>query len=381
MNNNTKSPRRILAVGLASSLMIAGLALSTQLVGAAKTQDVRSTLAVALLTPSVAPMTRTAPLAGDEGKEATLIGEDDGVQAKHADEDRTGVSEHTHNKPAGEKPVVSPKPAVKVMHEDAGGHSARVRLTNVTTSNTKPAVELKPVAEMKIVAPSAETSAPSLTSDESQLANETKVEAQETTKAPEARRQPVQEGTNSAAIPESKVEEINEVTQSVVAEQSSQVDCYEEQKGKNTYQVARTVIKATPADVFEVLTDYSKVDAIFDNLTRCEVVEDNGIAKKVAFTAKSMGGLWKFDYVLELKETAPYLIEWHRVSGAFKVNEGYWKLEPVNGGKYTQVTYSKFIDGGFLMPQKLVQKELKAIAPGVLKNLRTAAERHSVAAK
>lgn len=365
--NINKSPRRVLAVCLASTLTIVGLTVLTQLGGTASTQDAAPIVAV--ITPSVAPMTRTAPLAGDQGREAVVEG---GVQANRADEDRMGVSEHTHSQPKEEeKPAATPKPPAKSM--ESNGYSAKVRVVSGTTSNTTTKnvsanAESQPLNEPK----SATDSKP-----ESSESDSKPFEATNTTETP---CEPAATPQSAPVAVESK-ETIEEVTLSVVAEPTASVECYQEKLGKNTYEVARTVIKASPAQVFDVLTDYSKVDDIFENLTRCEVIEDKGSSKKVSFTAKSMGGLWKFDYVLELKETAPNLIEWTRVSGAFKANEGYWKLEPVHGGKYTQVTYSKFIDGGLLLPQKLVQKELKALAPGILKNLRTAAERYSVAAK
>lgn len=373
---NNKSSRRVLAVCLASTLTIVGLTLSTQLGGTAKSQEVAPVVAV--LTPPVAPMTRTAPLAADQGKEA--VGEDRGANAKVVDQDRIGVSEHVHSKPQEEKPSVNEKPAAKSMGvdnniESTSGHSAHVRLSgrtesSITSDNKSVNVSTKTVEASTKVAEQPKKES---------LKGENESKAAEATVTPEA---PCEQADpkNAPVAVESK-EVIEEVTLSVLAEPSTSVDCYQEKRGKNTYEVARTIIKATPAQVFDVLTDYSKVDAIFDNLTRCEVVEDNGSSKKVSFTAKSMGGLWKFDYVLELKESAPNLIEWTRVSGAFKANEGYWKLEPVNGGKYTQVTYSKFIDGGILLPQRLVQKELKALAPGIMKNLRTAAERYNVASK
>lgn len=368
MNNETKSPRRILSLCIASSLSIVALAISTQLDGTAR--GIETNQVVASMTPTVAPMTRTAPLADSNGTEAPV---DDSTTGKTPEDKRVDMSEHGHKrKPASQEPLETTRqanPQTKSM-ENGSFSSASVRVRSVKVEKSE-------------VTPKANVAQPSIKGVLSSAKEEAgvvaaKVDApQEVALLPTAvlpAQEPKTEGP-SAEIPEVVA------PPPVVAEPSTAIEHFEEKKGKNTFLVARTTIKASPEDVFEILTDYSKVDAIFDNLTRCEVVEDLGSAKRVAFTAKSLGGLWKFDYVLELKETAPFLIEWHRVSGAFKVNEGYWKLEPVQGGKYTQVTYSKFVDGGLLLPQKLVQKELKAVAPAVLKNLRTAAEKHSVAAK
>jgi uncharacterized membrane protein len=147
----------------------------------------------------------------------------------------------------------------------------------------------------------------------------------------------------------------------------------EEMIGGHKFQVSRLVINASPNQVQNVLTDYDRVTQMFCGVKKCQVLEDNGQSKKIAFTATAPGNLWTFDYVLEVKEFPGY-IEWHRVSGAFKLNEGFWKLEPLEGGHATLVTYAKFVDGGLLMPSMLVNRELKASMPQVLANLKTSAE-------
>lgn len=140
------------------------------------------------------------------------------------------------------------------------------------------------------------------------------------------------------------------------------------------YQVQRMVVNASPAQVQSVLSDYESAPRIFaPSLKKCQVIEDNGKAKLIAFTAAAPGNLWTFDYVLEVKDQPGY-IEWKRVSGAFKKNEGFWKLEPLDGGRSTLVTYAKYVDGGMFMPQILVTRELKASMPEVMLNLKGSAE-------
>lgn len=155
----------------------------------------------------------------------------------------------------------------------------------------------------------------------------------------------------------------------------SGLETSEEMMNGHKHQVAKLVINASPAAVQSVLTDYDRTTAMFSNVKRCKVVEDNGAEKKVAFVAAAPGNLWTFDYVLSVKESPNY-IEWRRVSGAFKKNEGFWKLEPLDGGRSTKVTYAKFIDGG-LLPQAFVVKELRASMPEVMKNLKASAEQHA----
>jgi hypothetical protein len=155
--------------------------------------------------------------------------------------------------------------------------------------------------------------------------------------------------------------------------QNPAVQSSEETFGPHKYQVTRIVVNATPAQVQSVLTDYCHTAQVFSSVKQCKVVEDDGPNKKVAFTACAPANLWTFNYVLQVHETPGY-IDWHRVSGAFKLNEGFWKLEPLDGGHTTLVTYAKFIDGGFLFPQALVVHELRTSMPEIMLNLKTSTE-------
>jgi uncharacterized membrane protein len=152
------------------------------------------------------------------------------------------------------------------------------------------------------------------------------------------------------------------------------LECSEERIGNHKFQVSKTIVNAPCADVFNVLTDYDQTTRIFSKVKKCQVVGDNGSTKLINFEIEAPGNFGRFDYVLEVKETYPNLIEWHRVSGAFKANEGYWKLVPVSNGNSTLVTYSKFIDGGFLYPQFLVNHEIRQSMPEVMGNLKSTAE-------
>lgn len=153
----------------------------------------------------------------------------------------------------------------------------------------------------------------------------------------------------------------------------------EEQIGPRIYQVSRVVINAAPNQVQEVITDYEHTDKVFDNVTKCKVVKDCGDTKEVAFTIKTLGSLMSCDYVLEIKST-PGRIEWKRLSGAFKANEGFWKFEPTNGGRSTQVTYAKFVDGGMFAPKFIVNREIRNSMPTIMANLKGTAEHENAVA-
>lgn len=152
----------------------------------------------------------------------------------------------------------------------------------------------------------------------------------------------------------------------------------EEKISGDLYEISKIEVAAPAEKVQQVLENYSDAPRIFENVKKCKVVADKGEVKDVAYTVSTMGNIWTFDYVLELKESKNY-IEWHRVKGAFKRNQGYWRLEPQNNGRTTMITYAKFIDGGPLMPQGLVRKEIKATMSTVMANLKKAVESQAVA--
>jgi len=154
----------------------------------------------------------------------------------------------------------------------------------------------------------------------------------------------------------------------------------EEVVNGKTYHIGKVIVSASPADVFAVLTDYPNATQLFANLKKSKVVASNSAnhTHDVSFSLKGLGGIWNFDYVLQMKETSPSLIEFHRLSGAFKANEGYWKIEPLDTlGHKTLVTYAKHVDGGML-PQNLVTKQVREAMPTVMANLKASAEAKAV---
>lgn len=154
----------------------------------------------------------------------------------------------------------------------------------------------------------------------------------------------------------------------------------EEVVNNRKYQIARIVIPAKPEDVWTALTTYDRATDIYENVKELKMVHDNGANKVIEFNVVSMGGLVKYEYALAIKELkAEKRIEWKRHSGAFKVNEGWWQLTPSEHG--TLVTYAKFIDGGLLIPQYMVNNELRKIMPSVLSNLRTAVLKEHIASR
>lgn len=151
----------------------------------------------------------------------------------------------------------------------------------------------------------------------------------------------------------------------------------EEKLGNHQYHVGKEVINAPASVIFAHITDYGEAGRLFANLKNCKVLSEDRGTKIVHFSLRGVANIFNLDYTLAIKEVAPSgggtgFVEWHRLAGAFKANDGYWKLEPIEGNK-TLVTYTKYIDGG-LIPQALVNRELDQTIPQIMANLKRISE-------
>jgi ribosome-associated toxin RatA of RatAB toxin-antitoxin module len=158
------------------------------------------------------------------------------------------------------------------------------------------------------------------------------------------------------------------------ARAESETVVMDEQIGGKPFCVSKQVIHAKPDQVWEVLTDYKNVSHVFPMMKKCQIIEDHGPTKIVKHCVAPTGPVGTFEYILEIKEVAPKTIEWHRISGDFKEVDGFWKLEALEGGHSTLVTYSSHIAGGLLMPQILIKHQAHTDMPIVMSSLKREAE-------
>lgn len=155
-------------------------------------------------------------------------------------------------------------------------------------------------------------------------------------------------------------------------------ECTEELINGKTYTVAKETIKASPEKVWNILADYDNAHKVFPQVKHCKLMHDNGSSKVVKHVLAPTGLPGTYEYIVEVKESYPHALEWHRISGAFKRVDGYWKLEPLDGGRTTLVTYASYVDGGFLIPQALVRRQCRMDMPGVMSTLKASAESSAV---
>ena len=151
----------------------------------------------------------------------------------------------------------------------------------------------------------------------------------------------------------------------------------EARRGNKTFAVGKILVNARPEQIWKILTDYNNAPDIFTNLQKCEVVEDKGRNKLVRQLVHPKGTPLNLDYIVEITETAPTLMEWHRKSGALKEVAGSWRLEQSEADGPTKVTYSIYLDGGLLLPAWLLRGQSKSYLPELLNAIKTASEKDS----
>jgi uncharacterized membrane protein len=167
----------------------------------------------------------------------------------------------------------------------------------------------------------------------------------------------------------------NEPSPPQSARRGSEPSVFEQKIGSKTYASGSVLVKAKIEKIWEILTDYENSPEIFASVKKCHVLEDRGNTKLVQQVVHPKGSPMKFDYVVEIAEIAPRLMEWHRKSGALKEVSGSWKLEPDSTNRNTIITYSIYIDGGVFLPAWLLRGQSKNLLPEVLNSVKGAAER------
>lgn len=173
----------------------------------------------------------------------------------------------------------------------------------------------------------------------------------------------------------------NEILAMSPTHASAEVGCYdkltmtEHEIGGKKFHIGTQVMNATKEQVWKILTDYEGASTHFSYLKKSHRLS-GGQDGLVGFTAKTGVGPLTVDYVLHITESHPAgTIEWKRHSGAFKSNEGYWKLESMDEGKRTLVTYAKYVDAGFPFPPTLAAKAVKESMPVIFRDLSASLDR------
>jgi uncharacterized protein YndB with AHSA1/START domain len=138
-------------------------------------------------------------------------------------------------------------------------------------------------------------------------------------------------------------------------------------------------IRASAETVWRVVTDCAQAEAFVPGLRRCRRIDaaPDGSWADIEHEVRYSRLLPSVDYVFRAQYQRPFHIDFRRVSGDVKEEEGAWSLSESAGGSETVVEYEVYLDPGFWIPHFLVMRSLRKDLPTALSNLRERAEHAS----
>jgi len=151
-----------------------------------------------------------------------------------------------------------------------------------------------------------------------------------------------------------------------VVVQSRKVD------GKRHVEAA-IVIDQTAEDIWRVMLDCAAAPEFVPNMRRCEVLEraDDGRWEIIEHEVKYSWLAPKTIYQFKAEYVFAHSIRFERLSGDLKHLVGEWTLEPFHGrDNAVIVSYSVYIDPGFIVPGFMVRRSLRKGLPEVMRALR-----------
>ncbi|HVN46112.1 MAG TPA: SRPBCC family protein [Steroidobacteraceae bacterium] len=142
---------------------------------------------------------------------------------------------------------------------------------------------------------------------------------------------------------------------------------------------AAVLISAPPEAIWSAVTDCRQARAFVPGLLRCRRLDGapDGSWQDVEHEVRYSWLLPTVRYVFRAWYEPPHRIDFHRISGDLKEEEGTWLLTPTADGAGTLVEYEVYIDPGFWIPQALVTHSLRKDIPAVLTGLRACVAREA----
>jgi len=134
-------------------------------------------------------------------------------------------------------------------------------------------------------------------------------------------------------------------------------------------------VDAPRAVVWAVMIDCARAASLMINVKYCHVLQRDPAGRwdvREQVTKASL--LPGVRIVMRSDYDAPHTVTFHRTDGDFKVLEGEWRLEPLDGGARTRVFYESRMSSPFVAPAFIVRAVLRADLPATLENLKKASE-------
>lgn len=135
-------------------------------------------------------------------------------------------------------------------------------------------------------------------------------------------------------------------------------------------------IAAPPEKVWAIMTDCATAGRMITNLASCRIVSGDqrkgwDVREHVTRRTLIFPGMrivFRSDYEPVSR------IRFHLVEGDLKVEQGQWRLQPLNGGRGTRVFYDNRLAVDWPVPKAMMREALRKDTPKVLMNLRRACE-------
>jgi ribosome-associated toxin RatA of RatAB toxin-antitoxin module len=144
-------------------------------------------------------------------------------------------------------------------------------------------------------------------------------------------------------------------------------------EAENAARVSAVVdINAAPQAVWDVMTDCARAAKFVPDLVSCRIVErdPNGawdVREHIidwAWFLPNIRNVFRSDY------EPPHVLRFKRVDGDMARSEGEWRLEPLNGGAATRVTYTALLSPKSWIPPSMALSSVRSDVPKILKALR-----------
>ena len=139
---------------------------------------------------------------------------------------------------------------------------------------------------------------------------------------------------------------------------------------------AAVLIRARPEAIWAVMTDCRETPLFVPGLKRCRRLEGapDGRWEDIEHEIRYSWFMPTVRYVFRADYQRPHRIDFHRISGDLKREEGTWLLTATPDGAATLVEYEMYLDPGFWVPQMLVDRTLRKDLPAILTGLRERVE-------
>ena len=139
---------------------------------------------------------------------------------------------------------------------------------------------------------------------------------------------------------------------------------------------AAVLIRARPEAIWAVMTDCRQTPLFVPGLKYCRRIDGapDGRWEDIEQEIRYSWFLPTVRYVFRADYERPHRIDFHRISGDLKQEEGTWVLTPTPDGLGTVVEYEMYLDPGFWIPQALINRSLRKDLPAALAGLRERVE-------